>query len=122
MTKEKKTKKDNVSDAILYYFERKYHKSKLYRFTVKAYGYLAMIVIILAVSAIDYHPVGAFLWLVRVPLIFIALHLTIFTLDLVGFIIYETLRSRYDPVKVQERRKAKARKRQEQRQRLGRAA
>jgi len=107
MTKKTKKKSEfekNV-DALFLYFERKYQCSKLYRGIVKTYGFFAMMAIMLAVSAIDYHPGGALLWIVRVPLLFIVLNMTVLALDLVGYAVYEMLKGIYEQEERQRRPK-----------------
>ena len=81
------------------YYKRKYRKSKLYRGIVKLYGYLALIVCMVAVSALDYHPIGVLLWLVGTAVGFALLNIMVLTLDILGLIAYEFLRPAYEPKK-----------------------
>jgi hypothetical protein len=95
VVKTNKSKIEEIVEFIISYFAQKAKKSKLYRFMVKAYGVFAIVVGMLAVSAIDYNPVGAILWLIGLPIGYIVIHLTIITLSFVGFALYTILEDLY---------------------------
>jgi len=72
----------SFGDALYFYFERKYRRSKLYRGSIKTYGYLSMLVSMLAITALDYHPVGVLLWIVGIIAGFFVLNLVFLVFDI----------------------------------------
>ena len=90
-----KKKLEICISGVQNYYKRKYKTSKLYRVIIKLYGYLSLFIFITAASALDYHPIGALLWIAGMAAGFILLNIMFLTLDLLGVIVYTFLEPRY---------------------------